>query len=129
MQDSKEQAYKTLYDSLLRIGDPHIPRFSESNRKTVLDCIADKSGKFLKEDGFAVYIEQEEAEIKKTQVKLSGDAKEVIRDYYETAHDLCKVQTTFMESTKFENKELFLDIIGQVQLPAVQVMVRMREQE
>ena len=82
VQDSKEQAYDTLYDSLLRIGDPHIPRFSESNRKTVLDCIADKSGKFLKEDGFAVYIEQEEAEIKKTQVKLSGDAKEAIRDYY-----------------------------------------------
>ena len=65
---------------------------------------------------FAVYLEREKVEIKKTQVKLSGDAKEAIKDYYEAAHDLCKAQTTFMESTrvlesKLENKDLFLDII------------------
>ena len=71
-----------------------------------------------------MYVEQEEANIKKTQVKLSGEAKQTVRDYYEAAHDLCKVQTTFMESTRvlesnLENKDLFLDIIRQVQLPAV----------
>ena len=119
---------------IAKIGDPYIPRFSESVQKTVLDCIADKSGKFLKEDGFAVYVEQEEAEIKKTQVKLSCNAEDAIRDYYEVAHDLCKAQTTFMESTrvlesKLENKDISLDIIRHVQLPAVQVTVWMREQE
>ena len=133
-QVSKEQAYITLYDTVLMIGDPHIPKFSNSDRKTVLDCIADKSGKFLSEDEFAVYIEKEDVEIKKTQVKVSGDTKEAIKDYYQAAHDLCKAQTTFMESTrvlesKLDNKELFLDIIRQVQLPAVQVTVRMKEQE
>ena len=78
-----------------------------------------------------MYVEKEEVEIKK--VKVSGDAKEAIKDYCQAAHDLCLAQTTFMESTrvlesKLNNKELFLDIIRPVQLPAVQVTVRMREQ-
>ena len=36
--------------------------------------------------------------------------------------------TREMES-KIDNKEIFLDIVRQVQLPAVQVMIRMREEE
>ena len=45
-----------------------------------------------------------------------------------------KTQTNFMESakvleSKLENKELFLDIIKQVQLPAVQVSVQTIEEE
>ena len=134
VQVTKEQVYTMLYDTLLTIGDPHIPKFSDSDRKTVLDCVADKSGKFLSEDKFAVYIEKEDVEIKKMQVKVSGDAKEAIKGYYQAAHDLCQTQTTFMECTrvlesKLDNKELFLDIIRQVQLPAVHATVRTREQE
>ena len=44
VQTSKEQAYITLYDTLLQIGDPNIAKLRNSDRKTVLDCIADKSG-------------------------------------------------------------------------------------
>ena len=60
VEESKEQVYKTLFDKLLMIGDPHILKFSDADRKTVLDCIADKSGKYLSEDKFAVYVSREE---------------------------------------------------------------------
>ena len=63
MQDSKEQAYKTLCDKLLVIGNPYIVKFSDADRKTVLDCIADKSGKYLSEDNFAVYVAREDVTI------------------------------------------------------------------
>ena len=81
-----------------------------------------------------MYVEKEGVAIKKPQIKLTSDAKEAIKDYYDAAHTLCEAQTNFMENTnvlesKFKNKELFLDIIKQVQLPAVQVMVRMIEEE
>ena len=65
VQNSKEQAYITLYDTLLQIGNPHISKHNNSDRKTVLDCIADKSGKYLSEDDFAVYVAREDIEIKK----------------------------------------------------------------
>ena len=46
---------------------------------------------------------------------------------------LCKAQTNFMESTKvleskLEDKAVFLDIIKQVQLPAVQVLIKKIEE-
>ena len=53
-----------------------------------------------------MYIEKEDVEIKKTQVKVSGDTKEAIKDYYQAAHDLCKAQTTFMESTRVLESKL-----------------------
>ena len=100
----------------------------------MLDCIADKSGKYLSEDDFAVYVAREDVEIKKKQVAVSNEAKVAIKEYYKAAQDLCEAQTAFMKSTwemesKIDNKEIFLDIITQVQLPAVQVMIRMREEE
>ena len=39
------------------------------------------------------------------------------------------MKSTQVLESKLVNKELFLDIIRQVQLQAVQVMVRMREEE
>ena len=100
----------------------------------MLDCIVDKSGKYLSKDNFAVYVGREDIETKRKQVAVSDEAKTAIREYYKAAHDLCKAQTAFMKSTwemesKIDNKEIFLDIIRQVQLPAVQVMIQMREQE
>ena len=56
-----------------------------------------------------------------------------MRDYYEKVHTLCEAQTNFMKSTQvleqmIEEKEVFLAIIKQVQLPAVQVLVRTMEE-
>ena len=57
-----------------------------------------------------------------------------IREYYKAVHDLCEAQTAFMKHTwemefKTDNKEIFLDIIRQVQLLTVQVTIQTREQE
>ena len=70
VQDSKEQAYITLYDMLLQIGDPHISKLCDSDRQTVLNCIADKSGKYLSEDDFAVYVSKEDTDFEKKSIKL-----------------------------------------------------------
>ena len=103
--------YIRLYDTLLQIGDHHNAELANSDRKTVLDCITDKSGKYLSEDDFAVYVAREDVEIKKKQFAVSAEAKTAIREYYKAAHDLCKVQTAFMKSTwemesKIYNKEI-----------------------
>ena len=79
-----------------------------------------------------MYVEREE-EKKKPKYKLTGDAKEALRDYYDVVHTLCEAQENFARSTqvleeKIEDKSVFLDIIQQVQLPAVQVQVRMVEE-
>ena len=126
---NKEQAYDTLFDTLLRIGDPHIEKFSNVDKQTVLKCIKGRTGRFLSKDEFAVYVEKEDVDIKKPQIKLKGNAKEALKDYYDAVHTLCEEQTNFMESTKvleskLEDKAVFLDIIKQVQLPAVQVLVK-----
>ena len=99
VQASKEQVYITLYDTLLEIGNPHISKLRNSHRKTVLDCITDKSGKYLSEDDFAVYVAREDIEIKKKQVAVSNEAKVAIKEYYKVTQDLCKAQTAFMKST------------------------------
>ena len=79
-----------------------------------------------------MYVEREE-EKEKPNYKLTGDAKEALRDYYDVVHTLCEAQENFAKSTqvleeKIEDKSVFLDIIQQVQLPAVQVQVRMVEE-
>ena len=131
--EHKEQAYKTLFNNLLKLGNQHIPKFANADRETVLKCIKDTTGRFLSEVEFAIYVELGEAEIQKPQLRLKGDTKEDLKDYYHAVHTLCEAQTNFMESTKvleqkLEDKTLFLDIIKQVQLPAVQVSVRTMEE-
>ena len=123
-----------LYDTLLPIDDPHIAQFSDMDRKTVLDCIVDKSGKCLSEDDFALYIAREDVTIARKQYAVSAEEKVAIKDYNDKAKELCEAQTAFMQSTcmlesKIKNKEIFLDIVRQVQLPAVQVHIRTREEE
>ena len=130
--EEEEQAYITLYDKLQQLGDPHIDNFDQANREQVFNCIRDRTGRFLSKDEFVVYIEREE-EKKRPKYKLTGDAKEALRDYYNAVHILCEAQTNFAKSTqvleeKIEDKSIFLDIIQQVQLPAVQVQVRMVEE-
>ena len=62
MLDQKEQAYITLFDRLLQIGDQHIENFGNAVRKQALNCIRDRTGRrCLSEDDFAMYVELEEA--------------------------------------------------------------------
>ena len=86
----------------------------------------------MSKDNFVVYVEREE-EKKKPKYQLTVDAKEALRDYYDAVHTLCEAQENFARSTqvleeKIEDKSVFLDIIQQVQLPAVQVQVRTVEE-
>ena len=60
MVDKKEQAYITLFDTLQQLGDPHIDYFDQANREQVFECIRDRTGRFLREDEFTIYVEQEE---------------------------------------------------------------------
>ena len=130
--EKKEQAYDTLFDKLQQLGDPHIPNFDQANKEQVFKCIRDRTGRFLSQDDFVLYVETEE-EQEKPRYKFTGDAKEALKDYYDTVHTLCEAQQNFARSTqvleeKIEDKSVFLDIIQQVQLPAVQVQVRMVEE-
>ena len=59
--------------------------------------------------------------------------KKHLKDYYYAVHTLCEAQTNLASSTKvleekIEDKSVFLDIIKQVQLPAVQVQIRTVEE-
>ena len=74
-------------------------------------------------------VELEEVEIKKPQLKLKGDAKETLKDYYDTVHTLCEAMACMkVLEQKIEDKSVFLDIIKQVQLPVVQVSIRTVEE-
>ena len=129
----KEQAYATLYDRLIQIGDQHIDHLENAVRDQVFKCIKDKSGRCLSKDNFAMYVEEEEPP-KMPKYKLNDDAKEALQDYYDAVHTLSEVQTNFAASAKvleqrIKDKSVFLDIIKQVQLPAVEVSVRTIKEE
>ena len=122
-----DQAYDTLLNELLRVGNPDIENFPQADKQTVMKCIRDRTGRFLSEDDFAVYVERDEPP-NKPKIKLQGEAKEALKDYYEAVHTLSEAQLNFMKSAqvledKLEDKEVFLDIIKQMQLPAVKVSV------
>ena len=132
MLNQGEQAYITLFDTLQQLGDPHIDNLTDADREQVFKCIRDRTGRFLSEDKFATYIEQEE-EVEKPRYSFTGEAAEAIKDYYDAVHMLCNAQTNFASSTKvleekIKDKSVFLDIIKQVQLPAVQVSIRTVEE-
>ena len=86
-----EQAYDTLFDKLQQLGDPHIPNLDQANKEQVFKCIRDRTGRFLSQDDFVLYVETEE-EQEKLRYKLTGDAKEALSDYYDAVHTLCKAQ-------------------------------------
>ena len=79
-----------------------------------------------------MYVEQEK-EKQKPRYNLKGEAREGLKDYYDAVHTLCEAQKNFALSTqvleeKIEGKSVLLDIIRQVQLPAVQVSIRTVEE-
>ena len=53
----------------------------------------------MSKDEFVVYVERED-EKKKPKYKLTGDAKEALRDYYDAVHTLCEAQENFARSTQ-----------------------------
>ena len=130
--DQEEQAYTTLFNTLQVLGNPHIDNFTDADKQQVFKCIRDRTGRFLKEDDFVLYVEKEE-EQKKPRYNLTGDAREALKDYYDACHTLSEAQINLMLSTKvleskITDKSVFLDIIEQVHLPAVQVSIRTVEE-
>ena len=129
---AQDQAYDTLYDRLQQLGTPHKEGLDQADRQQVYNCIKDRTGIFLSQDENVLYIETEE-EFEKPKFRLTGEAKEALRNYYDAAHELCAAQTGFAKATqelesKIEDKTVFLSIIQQVRLPSVQIHVRMVEE-
>ena len=81
-----------------------------------------------------MHVEQDDPP-EKPKYRLTDDnAKEALKDYYDAVDTLSEAQLNFAPSTKvleqkIEDKSVFLDIIKQVQLPAVQVSVRTIKEE
>ena len=81
-----------------------------------------------------MYVEQADPP-KKQRYRLTDDvAKAALKDYYNAVDTLSEAQANLTCSTKvleekIEDKTMFLDIIRQIQLPAVQVSVRTVEEE
>ena len=128
----KEKAYDTLYDRLQKLGAPHKEGLDQADRQQVYNCIKDRTGMSLSQDENVVYIEMEE-EFEKPKSKLTGEAKEALKKYYNAAHELCVAQADFPKATqklesKIEDKTVFLSIIQQIRLPSVQIHVRMVEE-
>ena len=127
-----EAAYTKLFGKLLVLGDPYIDNFDQADKEQVFKCIRDKTGRFLDDDDFVTYIETEE-EKKKPKYVLTGNAKTALTDYYDTVHTLYEAQQNFAKSTqvlekKITDKDVFLDIIKQVQLPSIKVEIRTVEE-
>ena len=125
-------AYNRLFDELLKLGNPYIDNFDQAVREQVLKCIRDKTGRFLDDDNFVMYVETEE-EKQKPRYIFTGNSKAALTDYYDAVHTLCKAQQNFAKSTqvlemKITDKSVFLDIIKQVQLPSVKVEIRTVEE-
>ena len=124
--------YTRLFDKLLVLSYPYIDNFDQADKQQVFKCIRDKTGRFLDDDDFVMYIETEE-EKQKPRYVLTGDAKVALTDYYDAVHTLCKAQQNFAKSTqvlekKITDKSVFLDIIKQVQMPSVKVEIRTVEE-
>ena len=128
----RETVYTRLFDKLLVLGDPYIDNLNQTDKEQVFKCIRDKTGRFLDDDNFVTYIETEE-EKKKPRYVLTDNAKAALTDYYDAVHNLCEAQQNFAKSTqgleeKITDKDVFLDIIKQVQLPSVKVEIRTVEE-
>ena len=128
----QEEVYIKLFDKLMELGNPYIDNFDQADREQVFKCIRDKTGRFLNDDDFVMYVETEE-EKEKPKYVFTHNTKLALTDYYNAVHTLCEAQQNFARSTqvleeKIEDKSVFLDIIKQVQLPSVKVQVRTVEE-
>ena len=76
----REEAYIRLFNKLLELGSPYIDYFDQADREQAFKCIRDKTGRFLDNDDFMMYIETEE-EKKKPRYTFTGDTKADLADY------------------------------------------------
>ena len=118
VQETKINAYKMLYDTLLTLGKPHIKGLDSADSTIVLASIANKSGQFISDvDKSTVYVSKKDPTItKKILATVSQDAKKTISEYYKAAQDLCVAQTAFMQRMREKQEEvkdvnIFLDIV------------------
>ena len=114
----KEKAYDTLYDRLQELGTPPKEGLDQADKQQVYNCIKDRTGMFLSQNENVLYVETEE-EFENPKLRLTGEAKEALRNYYDAAHELCVAQADFVKATqelesKIEDKTVFLSIIQQV---------------
>ena len=128
----QEEAYLRLFDKLLEVSGPYIDNFDQADREQVFKCIRDKTGRFLDDDDFVMYVETEE-EKQKPRYVLTDNTKVALTDYYDAVHTLCEAQQNFTKNTqvlekKITDKTVFLDIIKHVQLPSVKVEIRTVEE-
>ena len=56
----EEEAYIKLFDKLMELGSPYIDNFDQADREQVFKCIRDKTGRFLNDNNFVMYVETEE---------------------------------------------------------------------
>ena len=81
-----------------------------------------------------MYVEQADPP-KKLKYRLTDDvAKAALKDYYDAVDTLSEAQANLARSTKIleekiEDKTVFLDIIREMQFPAVQVSIRTVKEE
>ena len=94
-----------MFDKLQQLGRPHIPNFDQANKEQAFSCIRDRTGRFLTQDVFVLYVETEE-EIEKPKYKLTGDAKEALQEYYDVVDLLCEAQTNFTKSTQLLEQKI-----------------------
>ena len=98
--DQKEQAYNTLYDRLVMIGTKHKENLDQAVKAQVFASIKDRLGKCLSEDDFAVYVEKEDPPKKQRYRLTSDNAKEALKDYYDTVNTLSEAQANLACSTQ-----------------------------
>ena len=84
----KERAYDTLYDRVQQLGTPHKEGLDQADEDQVFSCIKDRTGMFLTQDEHVLYVETEE-EFEKPKFKFTGEAKEALRNYYDSVHTSC----------------------------------------
>ena len=53
-----------MFDKLLEVGGPYIDNFDQADREQGFKCIRDKTGRFLDDDDFVMYVETEEEKTK-----------------------------------------------------------------
>ena len=94
-----EEAYIRLFNKLMELGSPYIDNFEQADREKVFKCIRDKTGRFLNDDDFVMYVETEEEKEKRKYV-FTRDAKLALTDYYDAVNTLYEAQQNFAKSTQ-----------------------------
>ena len=83
-----------MYNRLQQLGTPHKEGLDQADKKQVFSCIKDRTGMFLTQDEHVLYVETEE-EFEKPKFKFTGEAKNALKNYYNSVHKLCVCSRDF----------------------------------